>query len=82
MAWLQQELSSAKRYTALMRFLLHWIGTSPWHAHVFLDRMKELHALDKTRHADPLILLCQAAWDVLGRPEGALHQWCAGGAPS
>ncbi len=77
-AWMQRELSSAKRYATVMRFLLHWIGTSPWHVHVFLDRMKELHLLAKSRRSDASLLFFQAAWDVLGRSEGALHQWCAG----
>ncbi len=77
-AWMQRELSSAKRYAVLTRFLLHWIGASPWHLHVFLDRMKELRVLGNMPRADAPSVLLQTAWDVLGRPEGVLHQWCAG----
>ena len=87
MAWMQRELSNAKRFTILMRFLLHWIGASPWHLHVFVDRLKELRLLSHTQRSNGVSgppeqqachWLLQAAWDMLGRSEGALHQWCAG----
>jgi hypothetical protein len=76
--WMTQELPGAISQPQLMRFLLHWIGTSPWYLGVLLKRMRELGRLSRQRHR--LLTeetLFHAAWDMLGSPDGALHQWCA-----
>lgn len=76
-AWMQRELPGGAHLTILPQFLLHWVGGSPWYLSVLVRRMNELTVLraeDRVTNA----ILFQAAWDVLGRPDGALYHWCAG----
>ena len=75
-AWWQRELPGAEGAQDLLQFLIHWTQRSPWHASMLLKRSKELLRLQQQRRVTRA-LLCQAAWDVLGSPDGALHQWCA-----
>ncbi len=75
-AWMDHELPSAQDALAVKRFLLHWIGTHPWYLSVMVTRIKELAQLQHDRRISEGTLF-RAAWDVLGSPDGALHQWCA-----
>ena len=73
--WMQQELKGLRGAKWLSPFLMQWLGASPWYLTVFLKRLKELATLRKSREVtEPLFL--QTAWDLLGSPEGTLHQWC------
>ena len=75
-AWTRQELRGIRGAKAMVPFLIRWLGASPWYLAVFLRRLNELSALSKRAdEADTLFL--RTAWDVLGSPEGSLHQWCA-----
>ena len=74
-AWLRQELRGLRGAATLSLFLVDWMGTSPWYLTVFLARLKELAVLQRAAEVTPALFL-QAAWDVLGNAEGALHQWC------
>ncbi len=75
-AWVQQELRGLKGAKALSPFLVRWLGASPWYLSVFLKRLKEVAALRDTTELTEALFF-QTAWDVLGSPEGPLHQWCA-----
>ena len=75
-SWVHQELKGVRGAAAVSPFLLRWLGTYPWYLALFLRRLKERAALSKTV-LTPEALLLHAAWDVLGSPEGTLHQWCA-----
>ena len=74
-AWVRQELRRVRGASVISPFLLHWLGAYPWYLTVFLKRLKEVTMLRKgSALIEPLFL--QTAWDVLGAPEGTLHQWC------
>ena len=74
-AWVQQELGALRGAKTVSPFLIRWLGAHPWYLSVFLKRLKERAALQQTKElAAPLFF--QTAWDVLGSPEGILHQWC------
>jgi len=75
--WVQQELRGVPGGKELGPFAIQWIGGSPWHLTVLLDRLKELAALRRGSGSTEQ-LMTQAAWDLIGRSTGALHQWCAG----
>ncbi len=75
-AWVQQELRGIRRAKHVSPFLLHWIGHYPWYLTVILRRMKELATLGNSPELTEGLFL-QTVWDVLGRAEGPLHQWCA-----
>ncbi len=75
-AWVQQELRGLKGAKALSPFLVRWLGASPWYLSVFLKRLKEVAALRDTAELTEALFF-QTAWDVLGSPEGPLHQSCA-----
>jgi GTPase SAR1 family protein len=82
MAWMRQAFPGAEHVAGLERFLLHWIGASPWYLSVLLKRMNELTRLapvSRWRKQSLAVeeVLFAAAWDVLGSPDGVLHQWCA-----
>ena len=74
-AWLQQELRGLRGAKAISPFLIRWLGASPLYLTVFLKRLKELATLRKTTELNEALFF-QTAWDVLGRADGALHQWC------
>jgi hypothetical protein len=73
--WVQQELRMVRGGKAMSPFLVRWLGAYPWYLSVFLKRLKELAALGRQPDTESLFL--QTAWDLLGRTEGTLHQWCA-----
>jgi len=75
-AWVQQELGTLKGAKAVSPFLIRWLGAHPWYLSVFLKRLKELLVLRQSREVT-VAFFVQTAWDVLGSPEGLLHQWCA-----
>jgi len=75
-AWMQQECPALAHGADLSRFLLHWIGSSPWYLSLFLRRMHELTRLKRGQKATEAMLI-ETCWDVLGSPDGPLHQWCA-----
>ncbi len=73
--WVQQELRGLRGAKSVGRFLLHWLGGSPWYLSLFLTRLKEVAALQHVSElSEPLFL--QTAWDLLGNAQGVLHQWC------
>ncbi len=74
--WVEQELRGIRKAKTVSHFLIHWLGAYPWYLAVFLKRLKELAAIGRTSEVtEPLFL--QTAWDICGRSEGPLHQWCA-----
>ena len=73
--WIHQLAPAVARQPDVVQFLLHWLGTSPWSLSVLLKRMGELAILESPKKPAEA-LLAQAAWDVLGSPDGVLHQWC------
>ncbi len=76
MKWIEEAFPLAKRHPVSAQFLLHWVGAYPWYLTVLLNRMRERTLLQRERLlAEPLTV--DAAWDVLGSPDGVLHQWCA-----
>lgn len=75
-AWVQQELKGIRGVRASSAFLIRWLGSYPWYLTVLLRRLRELAALRKSPDLSEALFL-QAAWDVVGTPEGALHRWCA-----
>lgn len=76
-AWVAQELKGLRGVQGMMPFLIHWLGAYPWYLSVFVRRLKELAAIDRHRSLTETLLL-HATWDVLGEPDGPLHQWCVG----
>jgi len=74
-AWVRQELGTLRGAKTVSPFLIRWLGVHPWYLSVFLKRIKELAALRQTREVTATLFF-QTAWDVLGSPEGILHQWC------
>ena len=78
--WVQHELADAEgadETEAVRIFLLHWLGAYPWYLTVFLKRLKKLVALRQGQGRCAMEgLFLEAAWDVLGSPEGTLQQWC------
>ena len=75
LSWMQQELGCPVRSSELLRFMLHWIGASPWYLSVLVKRLNELARLKRIRQVSEATLM-EAAWDVLGSPDGALYHWC------
>jgi hypothetical protein len=75
-AWVQQELKGLKGVKVVTPFLLNWLGASPWYLTVFLKRLKELANLRQASELTEALFL-QTAWDLIGSPEGTLHQWCS-----
>ena len=75
LSWIQQELRGLQGTKALRPFLIRWLGCYPWYVSGFLKRLKELAALRRTKDVNETLFF-QAAWDLLGSPEGMLHQWC------
>ncbi|MDP3723344.1 MAG: hypothetical protein Q8R91_07605, partial [Candidatus Omnitrophota bacterium] len=75
-AWVHQELKALQGRHEMGEFLIRWLGPSPWYLSVVLKRLRELAAL-RRRHELTESLLLQAAWDLVGSPEGVLHQWCS-----
>ncbi len=74
--WVHQELKGVRPGKDIAPFLIEWLGTYPWYLTVFLKRLRERAALARSHQsAEPLFL--QTAWDMLGGPEGVLHQWCS-----
>lgn len=74
-AWIEARLSGLEGAELVSRFLVRWLGAIPRHLVMLLNRLNELSALrGAVRIDEPLFL--QAAWDVVGNPDGALHQWC------
>lgn len=74
--WLQQELRGIRGANTVTPFLIQWLGAYPWYLAVFLKRLRELAALGQRPDFSEALFL-HTAWDVLGSPEGPLHQWCA-----
>ena len=74
-AWVRQELGALRGANTVSPFLIRWLGAHPWYLSVFLKRLKELVALHQTRELTAELFV-QTAWDLLGSPEGILHQWC------
>lgn len=75
-AWVHHELRTLKGGKAMSPFLVRWLGASPWYVSVLLKRLKEAAALRGTKELSEALFF-QAAWDVLGSPDGPLHQWCS-----
>lgn len=75
-AWLKHELMCLQGSQSWSSFLLQWLGVYPWYLSVFLGRLKEIALLQQTTLLTEALVF-QAAWDVLGCPEGSLYQWCA-----
>ena len=76
LAWMQTELPGVQAQPEIAQFVLHWLGGSPWAIHLLLRRMQERMRLGGERRVSTGTLF-QAAWDVLGSPDGALYHWCA-----
>ncbi|MBI3996485.1 MAG: hypothetical protein HY352_02380 [Candidatus Omnitrophica bacterium] len=75
MAWMQQELRGIRRPKGMTNFLMDWLGAYPWYLTVFVNRLKERATLSNSVELHEALFL-QAAWDVVGSAEGALHQTC------
>jgi len=73
--WVQQELRGVRGAKAMAPFLVQWLGGYPWYLSTFCRRLKELDVLSRRPDAAEALFL-QTAWDLLGRSEGPLHQWC------
>lgn len=73
--WMRQGLKGLRGTDWLSPFLMQWLGAYPRYLTVFLKRLKELATLRKTREFTESLFL-HTAWDLLGSPEGTLHQWC------
>lgn len=74
-AWADRELKGIRRVSSFSPFLVQWLGAYPWYLAVVLKRLKELAALGRTREVTEALFL-ETMWDMLGSPEGTLHQWC------
>ena len=75
--WVQRELKGLRGAKAMIPFLLHWLGAYPWYLSAFLKRLKEQAILSRQPElTEPLFL--QTAWDLIGAPDGILHEGCAG----
>ena len=74
-AWATEELADITGVQMISPFLMGWLGTHPWYLTVFLKRLKELSTLTQSPALTELLFF-QTAWDLLGSPEGVLHQWC------
>jgi hypothetical protein len=73
--WIRQELGGVKGAAEIAPFLLQWLGAYPWYLAVMLKRLTELSAIGRKPVFTESLFL-ETAWDVLGSPEGTLHQWC------
>ena len=74
--WVESELEGLSGLPEIVPFLMSWLGAYPWYLSVFLRRLKESALLNqKTELTEALIH--ETAWDLLGRKEGMLHQWCS-----
>lgn len=76
MAWMEAMLPRLRHQPDAMRFLLHWVGGSPWYVGLVVNRMRERMLLERQTRPSAT-LMTQAAWDLLGHPDGALYHWCA-----
>lgn len=74
--WMSQELPEDESLAQVLGFMHHWVGGSPWHLRVMLNRMKELTLMRRSQRSAEHLLF-QAAWDAVGSADGPLHQWCA-----
>ncbi|MBI4343170.1 MAG: ATP-binding protein [Candidatus Omnitrophica bacterium] len=74
-AWVQHELKGVRGTKTAAPFLIDWLGGSPWYLAVWLKRLKELATLARSAQLTEALFL-QTAWDLLGNPDGTLHQWC------
>ncbi len=75
-SWAAQQLQGMRGDpAAISRFLIEWLPASPWHLAVLFKRLHELAAMHHDERSVDALLL-QATWDVLGSPEGPLHQQC------
>lgn len=74
-AWMRQELKALEGCAEMSAFLTRWLGLSPWYLSVVLKRLRELAVLRRRPELTESLLL-QAVWDLVGSPEGVLHQWC------
>lgn len=72
--WAQNGLRGIEDPQNVLPFLAHWLGVLPWYLTVFFNRLSELLALQCSLRLTETVLM-QAVWDVLGKPEGSLHQW-------
>lgn len=75
-AWMHRECPGLRQAPVATQFLLHWVGASPWYLSVLLKRTNELARLKRGPRLTEAVLF-DAAWDVLGSPDGVLYQWCA-----
>ena len=73
--WVQQQTAPIQGSSSMNPFLIEWLGAYPWYLAVVVKRLNELAALQYQDMFSERLFL-QTAWDVLGSPEGALHQWC------
>jgi hypothetical protein len=74
-AWIQQQLRRLRGIKEISPFLIQWLGSYPRYLGLFVKRLKELAALvDTTKVTEALFF--EAAWDLVGSPEGAVAQGC------
>ncbi|MBI4341093.1 MAG: ATP-binding protein [Candidatus Omnitrophica bacterium] len=75
-AWVAREMKGLRGRERIVPFLLHWLGGWPWYLSVVLKRLREVACLEGSREVTDALFI-EAVWDVLGRPEGPMAQWCA-----
>ncbi len=75
MAWVREQYPSVSRLPGVAGFLIQWLGGSPWYLGLILKRIHELAQMSRARRTESAIWL-QAAWDLLGHPDGVLYHWC------
>ena len=73
--WISSHLAAIPEAAELTPFIASWLGASPWYLTVVLTRVQELAALSGGGDSGQK-LLAEALWDVVGRQQGPLHQWC------
>ena len=71
----QRELHGVRGARGLSPFLVRWLGAYPRYLTIFVKRLRELAALERAGELSEALFF-QTAWDLLGSPEGMLHQWC------
>jgi len=75
-AWIHQELRGLRGGKAVAPFLAQWLGAYPWYLSIFVKRLRERAAMARGQQPSSESLFLQAAWDLLGDPEGTLSLWC------